>query len=142
MTNTTAINNTNITTENTDTLSVFEKILLIRYFLPAITTISFLIGMAVPLNSFFEGILLLLMGLGILSALTVCPIKLILFPVKCAFAGFKFFRGFVPFFGYADLVAGILGLICGFVFGVMVVFILPAAFTIKKFFSDAEEFDD
>ena len=151
MTNTTIINNTEILgnesfeenltpeTKSEEKLSVLETILAIRYFLPLLTLVSVLIGMIFGGSTFVSVICLILSAIGILSALTVCPLKLISFPIKCGFNGFRLLRGFIPFFGLADFVAGIIGLSFGLFFGLIVVLYFPAFFTIKKLLSDDED---
>ena len=121
------------TTENErDSLDVVDKLLCIRYFLPLLSSLGALLGFCIG-GDFFSAIGLVMIAVGTLSALTVCPLKLLAFPFKCVGVGFTFCRGFIPFYGVADLVAAIVGTTCGFMFGLVVVLFAPAIFTIKKF---------
>lgn len=51
-------------------------------------------------------------------------------------ACFKIARGFIPVYGVADLVAGVVGLGVGLTFSLAVLAFIPAAFTIPKFFKN------
>jgi hypothetical protein len=145
MNNTTVINNPEIATEQTpantpkavDANVVLEKILAARYFVPIASTVGFLfclIGLDV-----FTIIGALLIFIGLATALTVCPLKLVGFPIKCAAVGFKICRGFIPVYGVADLVAAIVGTTLGVMFGLFVSACFPAFFTIRKYLASEDE---
>ncbi|MBQ2295672.1 MAG: hypothetical protein II257_00810, partial [Clostridia bacterium] len=70
------------------------------------------------------------------SALTVSPIKMLKFVLKSIATGFKIVRGFIPYYGVADLVAAVIGVGLGFVFSVGILAFFPAIFTITKFFNE------
>ena len=134
--------NTTLTPQKTESgiesLSLMEKILLGRYFLPVLSSIGAILGFTCGSNDIVEGISLLLIIVGAISALTVCPLKLMAFPFKCVAKGFTICRGFIPFYGVADLVAAIVGTAIGFLFGILTVLFAPAFFTIKKFLDEIE----
>ncbi len=113
--------------------SVLEALAITRYFLPILSTVGVLLCAAGGI-----GILIgaAMMVIGMLSALTVCPLKLMGFPVKVGLVGFKVCRGFIPVYGVADLVAAIVGIFGGTIVGLGVVFCAPAIFTIKKYLSE------
>ena len=119
-------------------LSILEILYVSRYFLPVLTTLGW--GLAFILNvtdgTFLATMCYILVGIGIISALTVSPLKFIKFIFKSTIKGFRIVRGFIPFYGVADLVAAIFGTMFGFIFGVVVVFGIPAVFTISKFFNE------
>jgi len=119
-------------------LTFWEILYVARYFLPILTTIGWAIGFGfMPDDGTFLMVFsLILVGIGLLSAITVCPLKLLVLPFKWAGRGFVILRSFIPVYGVADLCAAIFGTAGGFVLGVLVVFGLPAVFTIKKFFNE------
>lgn len=119
-------------------LSFLEILFVARYFLPILTTIGWLLAWLLGHISFFEYFSIVLIGIGIIAAITVSPLKFIKFIFTSAAKGFQILRGFIPFYGVADLVAAIFGTTFGFMFGVAVVFGLPAVFTIPKFFQEGE----
>lgn len=122
--------------EDKTPLTTMEKILAIRYFVPALSTIGFLacfLGQGIAVISTMG---VILMAIGFISAMTVCPLKLMGFPLKCVARGFSICRGFIPVYGVADLCAAIFGTVFGAMFGLGVVLILPEIFTIKKFFAE------
>ncbi len=119
-------------------LTFLEILYVVRYFLPILTTIGWAIGLGFRPD---DGTLLMifsliLVGVGLISAMTVCPLKLLTLPFKWAGRGFVICRSFIPIYGVADLCAAIFGTAGGFVLGVFTVFGLPAVFTIKKFFNE------
>ena len=119
-------------------LTFWEILYVARYFLPILTTIGWAIGLGFePADGTFLMVFsLILVGIGLLSAITVCPLKLLALPFKWAIKGFFILRSFIPVYGVADLCAAIFGTAGGFVLGVFVVFGLPAIFTITKFFKE------
>ena len=122
-------------------LTFWEILYVARYFLPVLTTIGwiliFLLAEVAPNTPDVIGyIILSVMALGFISALTVSPLKFIKFIFTSTIKGFHLLRSFIPFYGVADLVAAIFGTTFGFMFGAIVVFGLPAVFTITKFFNE------
>ena len=119
-------------------LTFGEILYVARYFLPILTTIGWAIGLGFePADGTFLMVFsLILVGIGLLSAITVCPLKLLALPFKWAIKGFFILRSFIPVYGVADLCAAIFGTAGGFVLGVFVIFGLPAIFTITKFFKE------
>lgn len=124
-----------LTTESTETdtkTNVWELLKTVRYFAPLISSVGAITWIASK-STTIGGFGILLMLIGFIVALTVCPLKLITFPFKCIPAGFRIFRGFIPFYGVADLVAALVGTITGFVVGLFLTLMVPAYFTIKKY---------
>lgn len=119
-------------------LTFWEILYVARYFLPILATIGWAIGLGfMPDDGTFLMVFsLILVGIGLLSAITVCPLKLLALPFKWAIKGFFILRSFIPVYGVADLCAAIFGTAGGFVLGVFVIFGLPAIFTITKFFKE------
>ncbi len=118
-------------------LTFWEILYVARYFLPVLTTIGWALVFLFPdAPDAVCNIFLILMAIGFVSALTVSPLKLVKFIFKSAVKGFHILRGFIPFYGVADLTAAIVGTTFGFVFGLVIVFGLPAVFTIAKFFNE------
>ena len=117
-------------------LSFLEILYVARYFLPILTTIGLALGLGFKPDdgTFLMIFSVILLMLGLISALTVCPITLILFPFKLAKKGFIYCRSLIPIYGVADLCAAIFGVSAGLTIGVFVVVGVPAFFTIKKFF--------
>ena len=118
-------------------LTFLEILYVARYFLPVLTTVGWIIGLTfVPDDGTFLMIFsLVLVGLGLLAAATVCPLKLLSLPFKWAGRGFFICRSLIPIYGVADLFAALVGVTGGFLLGIILIFGLPAVFTIKKFFS-------
>lgn len=118
-------------------ISFLEILYVARYFLPILTTIGLAIGLGFKPDdgTFLMIFSVALMIIGLLSAITVCPIKLITFPFKFALKGFQFCRSLIPVYGVADLCAAILGTSAGFTIGFFIAVGAPAVFTIKKFFT-------
>lgn len=120
-------------------LTFLEFLYVARYFLPILTTIGWILVFLFSESSlpdFIGYIILGVMAIGFISALTVSPIKFIKFIFSSTIRGFHIVRGLIPFYGLADLIAAIFGTMLGFAFGVIVVFGLPAVFTITKFFNE------
>lgn len=120
-------------------LTFLEFLYVARYFLPILTTIGWILVFLFSESSlpdFIGYIILGVMAIGFISALTVSPIKFIKFIFFSTIRGFHIVRGFIPFYGLADLIAAIFGVGLGFMFGVTVVFGIPAVFTITKFFKE------
>ena len=114
-----------------------EIILAARYFFPILTTPCwFLAGVFMDRSQFLMGFCLALAGIGVLFALTVAAKNMLKFPFSCIAAGFSFCRGFIPVYGLADVMAAIFGVALGGMFGLAAILIVPAAFSIKKFFED------
>ena len=134
----TTVNTTPVEAE-TEKMSVLDIVLAARYFAPLASGLGFLLGFSFGSNPIVEVVSLILIAIGLLAAVTVCPLKLLAFPIKCAGKGFTICRGFIPFYGVADLVAAVVGVSLGFLFGACVVLFAPAFFTIKKFLIQAEE---
>lgn len=113
--------------------SVLEAFAITRYFLPILSTVGVLLCTAGGI-----GILIgaAMMAIGLLSALTVCPLKLMGFPVKVGLVGFKVCRGFIPVYGVADICAAIFGMFGGTMVGLGIVFCAPAIFTVKKYLNE------
>jgi len=118
-------------------LTFWEILYVARYFLPVLTTIGWIIGLTLGQHSDFFGFFaLLFVGIGLLSAITVSPLKFIKFIFTSTIKGFHILRAFIPVYGLADLFAAVFGATFGFMFGAIVVFGLPAVFTITKFFNE------
>ncbi len=119
-------------------LTFWEIFYVARYFLPILTTIGWILVYIFQKvdSEILAGIILSIMGIGFISALTVSPIKLIMFIFKSIIRGFQICRSFIPVYGLADLFAATIGAGLGFMFGVIVVFGVPAVFTISKFFNE------
>ena len=119
-------------------LTVWEFILVARYFLPILTTVGFLLSLAFEpsAGSLLDNVTMVLAVIGWISALTVSPIKILKFIFKSVAVGFKFVRGFIPFYGVADLAAGVVGVGGGLTFSLAVLAFFPAVFTITKFFNE------
>lgn len=117
-------------------MTVLDYILLSRYFLPILTTVGWVIGFTISQIKFFEILAYILIAVGIISALTVSPIKFLKFIFTSIAKCFTVIRGFIPVYGVADICAGIFGFGIGLAFGLIVVFGVPAVFTISKFFSE------
>ena len=120
-------------------LTFLEFLYVARYFLPILTTIGWILiflftESAVP--DFVAYIIIAITAIGFISALTVSPIKFIKFIFTSTIKGFHIVRGLIPFYGLADLIAALFGVSLGFMFGVTVVFGIPAVFTIAKFFKE------
>ncbi len=109
---------------------------MIRAFLPLLASIGWFIGFTIGHIKFFEIFSLALVGIGLVSALSVCPAKILLFPFKCIPFGFSTCRKLIPYYGVADLCAAIFGTCLGFFFGILVSFGCPAFFTIKKYLEE------
>lgn len=119
-------------------LTFWEILYVARYFLPLLATIGWAIGLIfTPDDGTFLMILsLALSGIGFISAITVCPLKLLALPFKWAGRGFVICRSLIPVYGLADIIAAVFGVVIGALLGACVTFGLPAIFTIKKFFTE------
>ena len=116
--------------------SVLETVLLARYFIPALSTVGAImcfIGGGTGVVSLMGMVFILI---GVVSALTVCPLKLLSFPLMCAGKGFSLFRAFVPVYGLGDIIAALLGVTFGFMFGLAVAACCPVIFTLIKYFEN------
>ncbi len=136
MTNTAVLNNQAVTKEVItvkEKASVLEALAISRYFLPLLSSVGaalcFMGGIGIIIGA-------AMMLIGMISALTVCPLKLMGFPVKVGLVGFRFCRGFIPVYGVADLCAAIIGIFGGIMVGFGVVFCAPAIFTVKKYLNE------
>ncbi len=118
---------------NTDTeASATDTLTLIRHFLPAVTTLGWVIGFTLGSIKVFEIIGLILCAVGILAALTVCPLKFLSIPLRFAGKGFRICRAFIPVYGVADLCAAIFGVTGGLILGLIAVCGFPVFFTLRK----------
>ena len=119
-------------------LTFWELLYVARYFLPILATIGWAIGFIFnPADGTFLTILsFALIGIGFISAITVCPLKLLALPFKWAGRGFVICRSLIPVYGLADIIAAVFGVVIGALLGACVTFGLPAIFSIKKFFTE------
>ena len=119
-------------------ISLWEGILIARYFLPLITTIGFILSLIFDpkAGSFLDNLSMICAFIGWISALTVSPLKILKFIFGSVATCFKICRGFIPVYGVADLVAGVVGLGLGLTFSLVVLAVIPAAFTIPKYFKN------
>ena len=119
-------------------ITIWEYILIARYFLPILTTIGFVLSMIFnpTSGSFLDNTTMVLAIIGWISALTVSPLKILKFIWKSVAIGFKIVRGFIPYYGIADLCAAIFGVGAGLTFSLAVLAFVPAVFTITKFFNE------
>lgn len=118
-------------------LTFWEILFVARYFIPIVTTIGWaIIATLGKTGGIFETFGLVFVGIGLISAITVSPLKFIKFILTSTIKGFRILRSLIPVYGVADLMAALFGATFGFVFGVVVVFGLPAVFTITKFFRE------
>ena len=122
-------------------LSLLETLLVARYFIPIITTIGwiilYLLGTSVSETA--ETLCLIPITIGIISALTVSPVKFVL----CIFTTAKWGMGILMTIGAIVGPAGVamgalMGLSLGALAGVTIVVFAPAIFTIYKFFQEVE----
>lgn len=104
----------------------------VRHFLPIAATVGWLVMWMLGHMSFFAVLGGLLIAVGVISALTCCPGKLLLYPILCIAGGFKICRAFVPVYGLGDLIAGLIGLYLGSIVGAIISLGLPAILTIRK----------
>ena len=104
----------------------------VRHFLPILATVGWLVMWMLGHMSFFSVLGGILIAVGVISALTVCPGKLLFYPILCIVGGFKICRAFVPFYGIGDLIAGLVGLYLGTIVGCIISLGLPAILTIRK----------
>lgn len=119
-------------------MSVWEIILTARYFLPLLTTIGFALSLIFQpkAGDFIDTLTMVFAYIGWASAILVSPIKILKFIWGSVVTCFKVARGFIPIYGVADLVAGVLGFAIGVTFSLAVLAFVPAAFTIPKFFKN------
>ena len=135
MTNTASINERMVNVETTNENTVLETILAARYFVPIASSVGALLLALSNGASIMAAIGIVLMFIGGIAAITVCPLKLLSLPFKGVVIGFTVCRGFIPFYGVADLCAAIFGTVFGFMGGLMVAACAPAIFTISKFYN-------
>ena len=117
-------------------LTFKELFIIARYFLPLLTSVSFIIFLFFDIESksFLDKFTVVLWFVGWFSALTVLsPIKMLKFVGKSIHTGFNVVRGFIPVYGLADLIAAIVGFGAGLAFSLTVLLFFPGFFTIKKF---------
>ena len=118
-------------------LTVWEFILVSRYFLPLLASVAFIVGIffGVEPDSFLDKLTMVLWFVGFFSTFTVLsPIKMLKFVGKSIYTCFNVARGFIPVYGLADLIAAIVGFGAGLGFSLTVLMFFPGFFTIKKFF--------
>jgi len=136
MTNTAVLNNQTVVEteaiEVKEKMRAAEKLTAVRHFLP----LASIVGLAPIITEvlFLANIGMFLIAIGTACALTICPLKLLAFPFKCIAVGFSFCRSLIPVYGVADLTAAIFGTVFGFIFGMAVIILAPAFFTIRKYF--------
>lgn len=127
----------NVMMNNTETKMIERKnmsgIKKARYFLPLLSTAGWLVKLFGYGIGAFDIIGNIMIIIGVLSALTVCFKEMFTITFVCIAACFKFCRGFIPYYGIADLVAGLVGLMFGGVAGLVVVVGMPAILTIRKY---------
>lgn len=118
-------------------LTPWGIVLKIRYFFPMISTIGWLVaGMNLDKNQFLVNFGIVLAIVGIIVALTAAPLRMLKFPFLCIAGCFTICRAFIPVYGVADVMAAVLGVALGLVFGVGAIVVFPAVFTIQKFFEE------
>ena len=119
-------------------ITVWEIILIARYFLPIITTVGFGLSLIFEpkAGDFLDTLTMVFAYVGWISALTVSPIKILSFIWGSIVTCFKTLRGFIPFYGVADLAAGVVGFAVGLSFSLAVLAFIPAVFTIPKYFKN------
>lgn len=128
--------NTNVNMNANTNTNTFK---MISAFLPLLASLGWFIGFTIGHIKFFEIFALALIGVGLVSAVLVCPARILLFPFKCIPFGFSICRKFIPYYGVADLCAAIFGTCLGFMFGLLVSFGCPAYFTISKYLAEKED---
>ena len=104
----------------------------VRHYLPIAATVGWLVMWMLGHMSFFAVLGGILIAVGVISALTCCPGKMLLYPILCIAGGFKICRAFVPVYGLGDLIAGIIGLYLGSIVGAIISLGVPAILTIRK----------
>ncbi len=109
-----------------------DTVTLIRHYLPAVATIGWVIGFTLGHIAFFETLGLILIAVGVIAALTVCPLKFLSVPLRCAGKGFVILRSFIPVYGVADLCAAIIGTTFGCMVGLIATLGFPVVFTLRK----------
>ncbi len=114
--------------EKTDFLDKLLFVWEIRHFVPLLTSVGLLGLMFSSAFSFFAYLFIGMIFLGWGMALTVCPLKLITFPFRCAcaVAEYTWFWDALNFLGCGF----------GFAFGVLAILVAPAVFTIRKFMEE------
>ncbi|MBP3435140.1 MAG: hypothetical protein J6K62_02285 [Clostridia bacterium] len=125
-TNTISVNNTTAIKSGSDTVT------LIRHYLPAVATLGWIIGFTLGSIPFFETLGIILCAIGIVAALTICPLKMLKVPLLFAAKGFSVCRAFIPVYGVADLCAAIFGFTGGAILGLIAVCGFPVFFTLRK----------
>lgn len=104
-----------------------------RYFAPILASAGWIIGFSLGHMVFFDFIGIIFVIIGLVSAVTVCPIKFLKFAFTCGKKGFGIARLFIPVYGLADIFGGLFGFTTGAFLGLMVTIFAPALFTIKKY---------
>ena len=119
-------------------MSVWEILLTARYFLPLLTTIGFVLSLIFKPSAgdFLDTLTMVFAFIGWGSAILVSPIKILKFIWGSVVSCFTIARGFIPIYGLADLIAGVVGFGIGVTFSLAVLGFIPAAFTIPKFFKN------
>lgn len=117
-------------------ITPLEYVLIARYFLPILATVGWIVLFIFGNSDVGVVISNILMTIGVISAFTVSPLKLLKVIIKSAVKGFQIVRAFIPYYGLSDIIGGLFGFTGGLFVGVMIVFMLPAVFTIKKFFDE------
>ena len=116
-------------------LTIFEYILVSRYFIPILTTAGWIMIFSVRESDFFLKSSVFLIVTGIIPAVSVSPSEFFGFIIS---SGVKFFSAVqraVAVNIAAGICAGVFGFALGFAFGLIVTAVFPAVFTINKFFN-------
>lgn len=119
-------------------MSVWEIILTVRYFLPLLTTVGFALAMIFKpkAGDFIDTLSMIFAFIGWIAVITVSPIKILKFIWGSVVTCFSIARSFIPIYGVADLVAGVVGFGIGVTFSAAVLAFIPAVFSIPKFFKN------
>ena len=133
MMNNTIINNTTVKAKKSTHSIPFATL---RHFLPIAASAGWLLSVLFPQSSFVNGLAVILMVIGFVSALTVCPIKLITLPFWTTVEAYGLGSIFHPLVGLVAAVS------IGLPVGIGIMLYAPAAFTIYKWFKKDEEQSD
>lgn len=116
---------------------VLDYILISRYFIPILTTVGWIIGCS-PLarNKGVVIFSIILIVIGIVSTLTVSPIKYLKFIYTSSTTCCILLREHIAYYGVMDFIVGAIGFLIGLAIGLIVILGLPAIFTISKFIKE------